>query len=162
MGLRSVQSSFSSSGTASSEQDNLTDVKGQAAANHCDIRMVRKLIEECGMPVVPLYMGAIQNAAELAVRNLFKRLASALQTTCSSNPQLSAVDYMDDGTPIYLKVSIDLATGCATFDFTGTGAQVPGSWNAPEAITNSAVLYALRCMVKSDIPLNHGAFSLFN
>lgn len=136
-------------------QDNMTDIKAQAAANHCGIRLVRKLIEEYSMPVVQLYMGAIQDAAELAVRNLFKSLASS-QTTTTEPAQLSAVDYMDDGTPICLQVSIDPATGSATFDFTGTGAQVLGNWNAPEAITNSAVLYALRCMVQSDIPLNHG------
>lgn len=136
-------------------QDNVTDIKAQAAANHCGIRLVRRLIEEYSMPVVQLYMGAIQDAAELAVRNLFKSLASS-QTASTAPAQLSAVDYMDDGTPVALKVSIDPTTGSATFDFTGTGAQVLGNWNAPEAITNSAVLYALRCMVKSDIPLNHG------
>ena len=31
-----------------------------------------------------------------------------------------------------------------------------GNWNAPVAICISAVIYALRCMVNSDIPLNHG------
>lgn len=31
-----------------------------------------------------------------------------------------------------------------------------GNWNAPIAICNSAVIFALRCMVNSDIPLNHG------
>lgn len=142
-------------------QDNVTDIKAQAAANHCGIRLVRSLIEEYSMPVVQLYMGAIQDAAELAIRNLFislsqKHLQGPLRMTSGATTQLTAVDYMDDGTPIALKVTIDPATGSATFDFTGTGAQVLGNWNAPEAITNSAVLYALRCMVKSDIPLNHG------
>lgn len=31
-----------------------------------------------------------------------------------------------------------------------------GNWNAPIAITTSAIIYALRCIIKSDIPLNHG------
>lgn len=66
---------------------------------------------------------------------------------------------MDDGTPITLTVSIDPATGSATFNFTGTGTQVLGNWNAPEAITHSAVLYALRCMVGTDIPLNAGCLT---
>ncbi|KAF3760134.1 hypothetical protein M406DRAFT_269205 [Cryphonectria parasitica EP155] len=126
-------------------QDNVTDIKAQAAANHCGIRLVRKLIDEYTMPVVQLYMGAIQDAAELAIRNLFR-----------SHARLEATDFMDDGTPITLTVLIDPDTGSATFDFTGTGPQVLGNWNAPEAITHSAVLYALRCMVGNDIPLNHG------
>lgn len=139
-------------------RDNVTDVKAQAAANHCGIRLVRKLIEEYTMPVVQLYMGAIQDAAELAIRNLFKTLAASQMgtRTASGEARLLATDYMDDGTPISLAVTIDPLTGSATFDFTGTGAQVLGNWNAPEAITNSAVLYALRCMVGNDIPLNHG------
>lgn len=139
-------------------QDNVTDIKAQAAANHCGIRLVRKLIEEYTMSVVQLYMGAIQDAAELATRNLFKTLAASHPGSRSAKgeAQLSATDYMDDGTPIALAVTIDPETGDATFDFTGTGAQVLGNWNAPEAITNSAVLYALRCMVGNDIPLNHG------
>lgn len=137
-------------------QDNVTDIKAQAAANHCGIRLVRKLIDEYTMPVVQLYMGAIQDAAELAIRNLFKSLAAKHTNTNKETAQLSAVDYMDDGTPICLTVTIDPQTGSAVLDFTGTGPQVLGNWNAPEAITNSAVLYALRCMVGNDIPLNHG------
>lgn len=139
-------------------QDNVTDIKAQAAANHCGIRLVSKLIEEYTMPVVELYMGAIQDAAELAIRNLFKSLVARHTSTqtATGEPQLAARDYMDDGTPICLAVTISPHTGSAILDFTGTGAQVLGNWNAPEAITNSAVLYALRCMVGNDIPLNHG------
>lgn len=139
-------------------RDNVTDIKAQAAANHCGIRLVRMLIDEYTMPVVQLYMGAIQDAAELAIRNLFKTLAKSEIGTHlpSGEKQLLATDHMDDGTPISLNVTIDPLTGSAVFDFTGTGPQVLGNWNAPEAITNSAVLYALRCMVGNDIPLNHG------
>ncbi|EFX05636.1 hydantoinase [Grosmannia clavigera kw1407] len=132
-------------------QDNVTDIKAQVAANHTGIRLVRQLIEEYTMDVVQVYMNAIQESAELAIRNLFKKLAVRF-----NGHELSAVDYMDDGTPICLKVTIDVATGSAQFDFSGTGPEVYGNWNAPPAITNSAIIYALRCMVDSDIPLNHG------
>lgn len=96
-------------------------------------------------------MKAIQDSAELAVRNLFKSLAVKFQGT-----ELSATDFMDDGTPISLKVTINAEDGSAEFNFEGTGPEVFGNWNAPPAICNSAVIYALRCMVDSDIPLNHG------
>ncbi|KAL2285839.1 hypothetical protein FJTKL_07551 [Diaporthe vaccinii] len=131
-------------------QDNVTDLKAQVAAYHTGIRLVRQLIEYT-MDVVQMYMGAIQDSAELAIRNLFKKLA--VKTKGSG---LHAIDHMDDGTPIQLKVTIDAESGSALFDFTGTGPEVYGNWNAPEAICNSAVIYALRCMVDSDIPLNHG------
>ncbi|OQE46967.1 hypothetical protein PENCOP_c001G06821 [Penicillium coprophilum] len=132
-------------------QDNITDLKAQVAANHCGIRLVRQLIKEYSMDVVQMYMRAIQDSAELAVRNLLKRLAYD-----HNGEEMSAVDYMDDGTPIMLKVTIDSSDGSAIFDFTGTGPEVYGNWNAPIAICNSAVIFALRCMVNSEIPLNQG------
>lgn len=96
-------------------------------------------------------MTAIQGSAELAIRNLLKKHVATTGLT-----EFEATDYMDDGTPIHLKVTIDPLTGSATFDFTGTGQEVLGNWNAPIAICNSAIIYSLRCMVSSDIPLNHG------
>jgi 5-oxoprolinase (ATP-hydrolysing) len=41
----------------------------------------------------------------------------------------------------------------------GTGPQVFGNTNAPPAVTHSAIIYALRCMVTRDIPLNHGCMA---
>lgn len=50
------------------------------------------------------------------------------------------------------------------FDFGGTGTEVWGNCNAPRAITLSALIYCLRCMVGQDIPLNQvtGIFFLKN
>ncbi|PWY93106.1 5-oxoprolinase [Aspergillus sclerotioniger CBS 115572] len=135
-------------------QDNLTDLKAQVAANHCGIRLIHQLIQEYSMDVVQVYMKAIQSSAELAIRNLFKRLARDFHHT-----ELIGTDYMDDGTPIHLKVTLNENDGSAVFDFTGTGPQVYGNWNAPIAITHSAIIFSLRCMVDSDIPLNHGCLA---
>ena len=54
---------------------------------------------------------------------------------------LSAVDYLDDGSPICLKVTVDRQTGDAVFDFEGTGAEVRGNLNAPIAVVHSAIIY---------------------
>jgi 5-oxoprolinase (ATP-hydrolysing) len=37
---------------------------------------------------------------------------------------VSAIDYLDDGTPIALTVHIDRSKGSAVFDFTGTGVEI--------------------------------------
>ena len=66
---------------------------------------------------------------------------------------------MDDGTRIALKVTIDQRDGSAVFDFEGTGPEIHGNLNAPPAVTYSAVIYSLRCMVKDDIPLNQGCLA---
>lgn len=67
---------------------------------------------------------------------------------------LYAEDSMDDGSLIKLKVTIDEEAGSAVCDFTGSGYQVWGNCNAPRAITLSALIYCLRCMVGHDVPLN--------
>jgi 5-oxoprolinase (ATP-hydrolysing) len=100
-------------------------------------------------------MKAIQDSAELAIKTLLKDVAS-------SRPKgsvLEAIDYMDDGTPICLKITINEASGTATFDFTGTGDEIHANWNAPLAICHSAVIYSLRCLVQSDIPINQGCIN---
>merc|ERR1712151_724829 len=95
----------------------------------------------------------IQKNAELAVRTMLKEFAE------KNGPRAHAIDYMDDGTPIELTIEINVETGSATFDFTGTGPQVLGNHNAPPAVTYSAVIYSLRSLVAQDIPLNQGCLA---
>jgi 5-oxoprolinase (ATP-hydrolysing) len=70
-----------------------------------------------------------------------------------------AEDQMDDGTPIVLRVTIDRSQRTAVFDFTGTGPEVYGNCNTPPAVTYSAIIYCLRCMVTREIPLNQGCLT---
>jgi 5-oxoprolinase (ATP-hydrolysing) len=63
---------------------------------------------------------------------------------------------MDDGTPLRVGVRIDHADESAVIDFTGTGPARENNFNAPPAVTTAAVLYAFRCLVGGDIPLNEG------
>lgn len=51
------------------------------------------------------------------------------------------------------------ASRTAHLDFTGTGPEVFGNCNAPPAVTYSAVIYVLRCLAGSDIPLNQGCLA---
>lgn len=67
----------------------------------------------------------------------------------------TAEDFLDDGTPIRLAVTVDRTAGSAVFDFTGTGPEIYGNLNAPPAVTASAIIYCLRCLLPDiDIPLN--------
>ncbi|KAJ5898609.1 hypothetical protein N7504_008897 [Penicillium tannophilum] len=131
--------------------DNLNDLKAQIAANKKGINLISALIEEYGEKVVLFYMRQIQDNAELSVRNLLKEISLKF-----AGRDLSAIDYMDDGTPIQLQVSIDAEKGEAVFDFDGTGPEVYANINAPEAVTYSAIIYCLRCLISDDIPLNQG------
>ena len=131
--------------------DNLNDLKAQIAANQKGINLISTLIEEYGENVVQFYMRNIQDNAELSVRNLLKDVSKRFE-----GKPLQAIDYMDDGSPICLKIDIDGEKGEAVFDFTGTGPEVYGNINAPEAVSYSAIIYCLRCLISEDIPLNQG------
>lgn len=133
--------------------DNVSDLKAQVAANNKGISLISGLIEEFSLSVVQFYMKEIQHNAETSVRNLLKEVSK------TSSTSLSAVDYLDDGSPISLKITIDDKTGDAVFDFTGTGLEIYGNLNAPKAITSSAILYCLRCLISIDIPLNQGCLN---
>ncbi|ORY58448.1 Hydantoinase B/oxoprolinase-domain-containing protein [Pseudomassariella vexata] len=133
-------------------RDNISDIKAQAAANHRGSQLIGRLIEDYGLEAVQFYMEEIQGAAEMAVRDMLKTIYKM-----TGGKALEAVDYMDDGTAIQLKVTIDPTTGGAVFDFEGTGPEAYGNWNAPIAICNSSIIFALRCMVNIDMPLNQGA-----
>jgi 5-oxoprolinase (ATP-hydrolysing) len=134
-------------------RDNLSDLRAQVAANNSGIRLLQELVHECGLHVVEAYMNFIQKNAEISVRNMLKSFAA------THGNKVYAIDHMDDGSPISLAIEIDVATGDAVFDFTGTGPQVLGNHNAPPAVTYSAVIYALRSLVGQSIPLNQGCLA---
>ena len=136
-------------------QDNLSDLKAQIAANHKGIQLVNDLIDHYSLDVVQAYMGHIQANAEVAVRDMLKVIGTEAQQRTGQSV-LIAEDSMDDGSAIKLKVHIDTRSGEAVFDFFGTGNEVYGNMNAPRAVTMSAIIYCLRCMVGHDIPLNQG------
>jgi 5-oxoprolinase (ATP-hydrolysing) len=131
--------------------DNINDLKAQVASNQKGISLISGLIGEYGEEAVHFYMINIQNNAEFCVRNLLKQVYKRFE-----GQTLSAVDYMDDGSPINLTISIDPDKGEAAFDFSGTGPEVYGNTNAPEAVTYSAIIYCLRSLISEDIPLNQG------
>lgn len=114
------------------------------------------MIKEYTLETTTSYMTYIKDNAELAVRNLLRTVA-ARQT--SPEAILKRTEYMDDGSPIELKVTIDAETGSAVFDFSGTGEESFSSLNAPISVCYSAVIYCLRAMVSTPIPLNAGCLA---
>ncbi|KAG8735298.1 hypothetical protein FRC10_010758 [Ceratobasidium sp. 414] len=127
-----------------------SDLKAQIAANNKGIQLIHALIKEYTLPTVHEYMLHIRNNAEQCVRNLLRDFAKKHGTT------LEARDYLDDGSPLNLRIEIDPESGDAIFDFEGTGPEVRGNLNAPISVVHSAVIYCMRSMLNSDIPLNAG------
>ncbi|WAR11990.1 OPLA-like protein [Mya arenaria] len=135
--------------------DNLSDLKAQVAANQKGIRLIKGLIDEYGLEVVQAYMAHIQDNAEIAVRDMLREIARKTRARTGTT-HLYAQDFMDNGAEINLKINIDEQQGTAVCDFTGSSYEVYGNLNAPRAVTLSALIYCLRCMVGHDVPLNQG------
>jgi 5-oxoprolinase (ATP-hydrolysing) len=134
--------------------DNLSDLKAQVSANQKGIDLILEMVDYYGLAVVQAYMDHVQHTAEEAVRASLCALSRG--KGLAPHDTVRAVDYLDDGSPIALQLTIDRNDGSAVFDFTGTGPELWGNLNAPRAVTQSAILYSLRCLVEKDIPLNHG------
>jgi len=134
--------------------DNISDLKAQVAANQKGIELLTDMADKYSLEVVQAYMGHIQNNAEAAVRTMLKEFSAEMDLKPVDT--IEAEELLDDGSPIKLKLTIDRDKGNAIFDFRGSGPQLKGNLNAPRAVTFSAILYCLRCLIKKEIPLNHG------
>jgi 5-oxoprolinase (ATP-hydrolysing) len=130
---------------ARSPDVNVADIKAQIAANEKGVQELRGVVGRYGLAVVRAYMRHVMDNAEESVRRVLDRIGDG-----------SFAYTMDDGSPLRVAITVDHQARTATVDFTGTGGQRDDNFNAPPAVTRSAVLYTLRCLVGSDIPLNDG------
>ncbi len=124
---------------------NIADLKAQIASCEKGAQELRKMVDQFGLDVVRAYMRHVQDNAEESVRRVISRLKDGQFTYP-----------MDDGFEIKVKVTVNHKDRTAKIDFTGTSGQHPTNYNAPKAVCVAAVLYAFRCLVDADIPLNGG------
>jgi 5-oxoprolinase (ATP-hydrolysing) len=134
--------------------DNLADLKAQVAANQKGIELLAELVEQNSLEVVQAYMNHLQEVAAQSVQSMLSDLSIARNLQAVDT--LMAQDQLDDGSIIQLRLTLDRHAGSAIFDFSGTARQLPNNMNTPKAVTHSAVIYCLRSLVQSEIPLNQG------
>lgn len=130
---------------ARSPDVNVADIKAQVAANEKGVQELRRAVRDFGLDTVGAYMRHVMDNAEESVRRVIDRLQDGeFRTT------------IDDGTSLVVAVRVDRANRRAVIDFTGTGPQRPGNFNAPAAVCRAVVLYCFRALVGEEIPLNDG------
>ena len=127
--------------------ENLADIGAQMAANLQGAAALQALIERQGRVVID-YMKFIQEAAARKTRMAISRLPDGLHTF---------EDHLDNGATI--SVSLDIQGSEMLVDFSGTSPTLETNLNANRAIVTAAVMYALRCMIDEDIPLNQGVLA---
>jgi 5-oxoprolinase (ATP-hydrolysing) len=133
---------------ARNPDDNVADLEALVAANHAGEAQLRSLVAERGLPLLELTMAELQAAAGAKVAREIERLGDGAH---------EFADALDDGTPV--RVRLTVSGGRMRIDFAGTGAALAGNLNAPRAVVESAVIYALRCLVAERIPLNGGCLA---
>jgi N-methylhydantoinase B/oxoprolinase/acetone carboxylase alpha subunit len=128
------------------------DLDAQRGANRIGVERMRVIVEGLGAaaPLAEIvdYGERRMRAALAALPDGEWRFEDVLDSAGPAPAQQSP-------TRIALTLSVD-GDG-ATFDFTGTGAQRAGNVNAVEAVTVSAVAFALRAATDPTIPANGGA-----
>ena len=136
---------------ARNPDQNIADLMAQLAANEKGVAELNRMVAHFGLDVVQAYMRHVQDNAEESVR----RVLDVLKEGKFSYE-------MDGGAIVRVAISIDKQQRRACVDFTGTSAQLGSNFNAPQAVTQAAVLYVFRTLVDDDIPLNAGCLKPIN
>ena len=124
---------------------NIADLRAQLAACVRGAETLAQTATDYGPDVVAAYMNHVLANAEESVRRLLDRLDGG------------AFSYaMDNGAEVRVAIRIDKAARSATFDFTGTSAQLGDNFNAPFSIVRAASLYVVRTLIDDSIPMNDG------
>ena len=130
---------------------NVADIQAQVASNAACVRELSRIVAEHGWDVVRAYMGHVMNNAEESVRRALAEIAPCCVRTT-----------LDTGAALCVAIAVDRERRSVTIDFTGTGPQSPENFNAPPSVTRAVVLYVMRCLVGTDIPLNEGCLKPLN
>jgi N-methylhydantoinase B/oxoprolinase/acetone carboxylase alpha subunit len=123
------------------------DLAAQRGAN---ARGAARLAELRGAPFAEV-LGYGERRMRAALRALPDGVWSGVDVVDSAGPE------PDQRDAACLRLALAIEGDGATFDFTGTDGQRPGNVNAVEAVTVSAVAFALRAATDPTIPANGGA-----
>jgi N-methylhydantoinase B/oxoprolinase/acetone carboxylase alpha subunit len=135
---------FANSRTGAERQG---DLDAQRGANRVGIERLRALAGE-----------PLDEVVAYGERRMRAALAGLPDGTCTFDDTLDSTGAgADHRRPARIALTLTIAGDTATFDFTGTDGQRPGNVNAVEAVTVSAVAFALRSATDPTIPANGGA-----
>ncbi|PPR17104.1 MAG: Acetophenone carboxylase gamma subunit [Alphaproteobacteria bacterium MarineAlpha9_Bin3] len=129
-------------------KSNLADLEAQLAAANSGKNSIIKIVDKYTLSVINFYMKQVKINAEKSIKRVLLKLKNGKYETL-----------MDNGSKINLKITINKKQKSAIFDFTGSSNQVSNNFNAPTAVTKSAILYVLRTLVDKKIPLNDGCLN---
>jgi N-methylhydantoinase B len=131
------------------------DFRAQTAANRLGWQRLQALLEKYGGAAFERYLDATLDYTERRTAQAFAQFPDG---------SFSAEAYMDgDGVsdePVHLTATVRIERGHVSVDLTGCAPQRPSPTNATASQTYSGVVYVLKCLIDSDIPVNDGFYRL--
>ncbi len=133
------------------------DMDAQMAAARVGERRLHEIIARYGSRTVRAHAGALLAYSAQLTRAALAHLPDS---------EVEFTDYLDDdgwgveSLPISVRLHVD--NGTLSVDFTGSASQSAGCINAVLAVTHSAVLYVVRCIVGEHVPTNQGCLEPVN
>jgi len=127
------------------------DLLAQVAANAVGAERMRALVARYGWDFVER---ACKEVIAYAERRTRQALLALPEGTYKASGELEG-DGVEPG-DIPVEVAVSVYRGTVTVDFAGTSGAVAGNVNCPRSVTLSACLFALRCALPEDIPVNAG------
>ncbi|MBV8387103.1 MAG: hydantoinase B/oxoprolinase family protein, partial [Acidimicrobiia bacterium] len=123
------------------------DLDAQEGANHVGIERLRAFVD-----------APLQEIVDYGERRMRAALADVPDGSWTFDDVLDSTGPRpEQQEPARVVVTLTVDGESATFDFSGTDEQRPGNVNAVEAVTVSAVAFAIRAATDPTIPANGGA-----
>jgi 5-oxoprolinase (ATP-hydrolysing) len=126
-------------------RENLADVAAQHAAGVYGVKALRDLADSYSVATIDAFMGRLLDVAGQGIANWIEQLPTT---------PMRFEDALDDGSPIV--VCLQRNGDRISIDFSGTAPVHPRGFNATPSIVTAAVLYVLRCVSGSNLPLCDG------
>lgn len=128
---------------ARNPKQNIHDIKAQIAANQKAIQELSSLSKAFGTDKVVAMGEAILDYSHQKIKTALKGFKSGKAQIHIASERKIALAMENTGDRLKL-------------DFSGTSDCSPGNFNTPLPVVKASILFALRCLIKENIPLNDG------
>jgi N-methylhydantoinase B len=131
------------------------DIDALAAGTAVVAARIGELLDRYGIACVGAVIDHLIDYAETMARLGLKSIADGRY--CGSY-EVEA-DGVETGREFTVRCAIELADGHCTIDFAGTDTHARGPINSSSSQTLSAAVYAMRCYLDANIPMNEGLYN---
>jgi len=129
------------------------DLVAQLACHQIADARIKELVARIGVATVLRGFSHLIAYGEQRMRHIIRSIPTGCYT---------ATEYLDDDgidtAPLAICVTLTVVDDSMHIDFSGSAPQCGGPLNAPQAVTESAVLYALRLLDGDDMPASAGVY----